>query len=317
MPQLQIPRDQHLLSKSVLKGWADPTTGLLACHNLQYGRSYRYSPAAIAKEPDFIRWNAAEMEGRWNLIENGIPELREAATTGSGLLSARHMDTARQVLALHWARGLTAHELEKRIVPLAIAVTKREMVREQPEKLAAAFYQRYRLHPAGPEALGYYATHDLEISTSALEQSFAERVWDNYGQAYALLSNMGIQVWHAPPGTELLLSDIGALTLDPAKPLGGPLHGVRWHDAKTIYMPLGPSVVIAAGDPPRREILPLEVVWDLNERMLWSSMAHVAHRQDPSLEEWIRDAWRRRPQRRGIDEKATPEQVPAQITGRR
>lgn len=296
MPQLQIPRDQHLLSKAILKGWADPTTGLLAWHSLQYGRSYRYSPEAIAKEPDFIRWNAVEMEGRWNLIENGIPELREAAPTGSGLLSARHMDMARQVLALHWARGLTAHELEKRMVPLAVALTKREMLRDQPDKLAAAFYQRYRIYPAGPEALGYYATHDLEISTSALEQSFANRVQENFDTATALLRNFGIQVWHAPPGTEFFLSDVGALTLDPAKPLCGPLWGVRWHDAKTIFMPLGPTVVIAAGDPLRREILPAEIVLDVNLRTVWSSIAHVAHRQDPVLEAWIREAWNRRPQ---------------------
>jgi hypothetical protein len=275
---------------------------MLGWYNLRVGKSYAKAPTAVAKGRDFIAVGAGaeELERRWKVIEDRIPALRDAIEHGVGPLSSADQDIARQVIALHWARGKTAVELEKVMVPLAVGVARRELVERQPDVVTEAFYQRYRVvPPAGRGPLDYYVEQNIEFSTEAHEQSFAARVVHNFETAVAGLARFQIEVWEAAPDTEFVLSDIGALTVDPTKTLGGPLHGVPWSSAVTVLLPMSPRFLIAAGNTSRRGQLGGDEMSKANSVMVWSSVENVVHRVDPVIEALVRDTWARRPQARG------------------
>jgi hypothetical protein len=63
MPAIRTPRDQHLISKTVMRPWADPSPGLLGWYSLRFGKSYAKAPTAVAKERDFIAAGVGELEG--------------------------------------------------------------------------------------------------------------------------------------------------------------------------------------------------------------------------------------------------------------
>lgn len=302
MPTIQTTRDQHLISRTVMRPWADPATGMLGWYTLRFGKSYVRAPEAVAKKRDFVAVAAgvAELEERWRVIENRVPALRDAIEHGIGPLSSADQDVARQVIALHWARGNTAVVLEKAMVPLAVKVARRELVERQPDIVADAFFQRYRVvPPAGRGALDFYVERNIEFSTDVHEQDFAARVVFNYETAVRRLARSQIEVWEAAPDTEFVLSDIGALTVEPTKTLGGPLHGVPWSSAITVLLPMSPHFLIAAGATSRRGQLSDDEMSKTNSVMVWSSVENVVHRVDPKIEALVRDTWARRPQARG------------------
>jgi hypothetical protein len=205
------------------------------------------------------------------------------------------------VIALHWARGKTALVLERAIVPLAVSVARRDLVDTQPNVVTEAFFQRYRIvPPAGREALVYYVEQNIELSADVHERDFATRVVSNFESAVRRLAASQIEVWEAAPDTEFILSDIGALTVDPTKTLGGPLYGVPWSSATTVLLPMSPRFLIAAGTTSRRRQLSDDEMSKTNSVMVWSSIENVVHRLDPAIESLVRDTWARRPQARGI-----------------
>ena len=296
MPQTQLPRKQHLISSTVLKAWMLPGTRQLAWHNLEISRCQPKSPDVVAHEQDFIAVDHLQMEQRWAAIEEHIPEL-VAAVAGTGSLTTTMEDIARQVIALHWARSRTPHELEKRLAPLARSVVIEDMIREQPELLVRAFQQQFGgLVPVGPEALRYFAEHHLQPDPTGMHRSFRDRVIENFDTVLADLANRRIYIWDAAAGSEFVLSDIGVLTVSSDSRVAGPLYGVTWLRAEVVIMPLGPDVMIATGSIAGRMRLTVEQTLRLNTLMVQSSVRHVAHRSG-GLCDWIDATWQARPLR--------------------
>ena len=296
MPQTQLPRKQHLISSTVRKAWMLPGTRQLAWHNLEI----RQVPAQVTgcggARADFIAVDHLQMEQRWAAIEEHIPEL-VAAVAGTGSLTTTMEDIARQVIALHWARSRTPHELEKRLAPLARSVVIEDMIREQPELLVRAFQQQFGgLVPVGPEALRYFAEHHLQPDPTGMHRSFRDRVIENFDTVLADLANRRIYIWDAAAGSEFLLSDIGVLTVSSDSRVAGPLYGVTWLRAEVVIMPLGPDVMIATGSIAGRRSLTVEETEKLNTLMVQSSVRHVAHRPGASCT-WIDATWQARPRR--------------------
>jgi hypothetical protein len=285
----QVPHKQHLISQALLRAWVDPATGQLSCYDVRYRKSSARTTAQVGYVADFIKDDAAAIaaEQRWAEIENEIPGTLGAVLAGEGLVTDEVGASIRRMIALHWARSETALGADELMRDQAIAATKRRMVEELRPQMAVDFYRERKIYPVGDGALQYHAEHSLNLDEAQLDRMFAERVHENYDQALALLQPHAIEIIEAPEGSEFVLSDIVSLTLSKDKAYGGPLRGIRWDEATTIMLPLGPHHLATMGPKPIRTTLEPGQVEQTNRAQVWSSVKRVMYRPNPDMDAWI------------------------------
>ena len=276
-----------------MRAWCDPLSGLVAWHDVRAGLVRHRRPRRIEFERDLLPPETTErLEREWSALETPIPALLAAIEQGTDGLDDEEEQAAREILALHFGRSRTAVVLEERLTPLAEAAIRMQMLRDEPAKLAAGMFAATGIVPVGPEALVSYAQRHLRPDPAALKRGLGARLEENVQRARAAMATNRIEVMEAATGSEFVLSDVAAMTVKVGQRLGGPLYGVTFSDASTVVLPLSPRYAIAAGPASKRIQLASEHVRVLNETFVMSSHAHVIHRPDHVLEEWVRGIWR-------------------------
>lgn len=276
MPSGEPYQRQHLVSKVLLEQFADPHLGVL---DVTTGTLFPGSPKSEGWQRGFIAHEAAAAERRWDQIERRVPAVLQALADREPL-EGDILDTLKDVFALHWARGFVL-----KVIHELFAL----YLEEHPELVTDVtdedFYDRYKLYPAGPGALGAMRR---EVMDAALElhdepRFFAERVHENFDLTRRKLKDMRMDIG-IPEEGEFLISDRPATTKKHGHDGVGPLQGVPWREADAAVMPLAPSLQMAPTDGPGGYFeIPRAAVCELNRLQVMSAGRHVYLRPGSGL----------------------------------
>jgi len=172
------PHEIHVVSRVLLRRFADPATRKLAGYHLASRKEYEKSPRSVGWVEQFIKYRPEETEAeRKTTVEDRLNDAFEALDNGTIFCHPAHVDTIKGCMALHWARSKAYKELHESLLEAGRQWHKQHWREQYPQLLAAAFVSKYGLYPAGPEALDHI--HDLLYEPPAIIASgefFASRV---------------------------------------------------------------------------------------------------------------------------------------------
>ncbi|MEX0664747.1 MAG: DUF4238 domain-containing protein [Acidimicrobiia bacterium] len=289
-PSLEI-RDQHLISKVLLKQWA--RGGVLSRVSLRFGTVQKRSPKAEGFEPWYVRGHeSVRLEQVWKTTEDRVPEALAAATAGTLFQSRTNIGVIKDLLALHavrsrqmadmWQRSLARSEHKTRIASLL------ELISDE-EVLAAHFRARTGLEPGGSATLiaeRDYLLDELELRLGRGGAGFASALEEQFQQMRDYLAVRGLEIGIAQT-SELVIGDNPALTYDKDNGKIGFLQGARLGEADSFVLPLGPQHVVGGGgDNVYRELQEHAVAF-LNEMQLLGSQRRVYCTPDGSGLDWV------------------------------
>lgn len=273
-------RRQHVISKVLLKRFADGSDDdpRLVGYNLHYGASKHYSITSVGYIEDFIPHDSEAAEAAWGSIETNVHPALEALEASTAELTGTHVETLKQLIALHYIRRNVIMDLAKGVYG---------NVREG--RLRALTTEKWRLEPVGLEHLGRIpkTDNDIEEVTRWLGEKYDEfeaellsgAIINAVRVAAPALENSHLQIWRAGEG-EFLISDQGVLTLDRhAEPVrtGGLTRNF------THLLPIGRGTQIALAPRPLEVTLTGEQVNELNRLHLRIADRFVYYHPDSGL----------------------------------
>lgn len=291
---------QHIVSKVLLKGFSIPPRKgkghRLTPYNLgrQGGvQPHEMKPRGLrecGKVTDFITYASRSAEELWHTVENDLPGAREAARKGLLHENEVHVRTIKDALALHLVRSQRYMEMHTQAVEDVVTQLLARFHIDHGGLLAQEFIHRYGLYPAGSESLEIILDKPIadwrELAASgaiarvSIESMF-HRVRDIFHREWE------VEVWHASPGAELLVSDSPCVTLQYADDHKSIRANVAIGDAHLVVLPIAADCLIALGPKPKDDILgPTEV--DLFNRIqVLSGYDYVYYRPNSGLERFV------------------------------
>ena len=260
-------RNQHVVSRVILKGFAAPGDGgkgwQLTPFDLRLGGEEKSRGLrGCGRVPDFLQCATESAEQLWNEVENRLGSAVKAARDGHLHDDDSHVSAIRDGIALHLVRSLRYLEINHAAVAQAIENVSRAAPVARRALLEAEFRRRHRLVPAGPEALAtllegtFTQWRSLDqrgvIARAGIEVMF-RRVRD-------ALRLQEVEIWHVPPGHELLISDSPAVAFRYSSDHTTIQANVAVGDASGIALPLARDCLAAIGANPKdEELLPCTV----------------------------------------------------------
>jgi hypothetical protein len=272
-------KDQHVVSKVLLKGFATPGAKgggwQLTPYDVRNRRQLKpHGLRACAKAEHFLAFASASAERHWKTVEDNLGSAVAAARDGGLFRAPKLLYVIKDAVALHLARSHRYMAVHNESVAQTAEEVRQETLRTRTSMLRTEFRRRYGLTPAGPEALGLIVDKPiaewLELhAQGALARVSMEEMFERTREA---LRPLGLEVCHTAPGQELLISDSPAHTVQYADGESATLN-VPIGDAHTIVMPVSADCAVAIGSEDTEAQLPPEAAKRLN---LWQVL--VAHR---------------------------------------
>ncbi|WP_327301848.1 DUF4238 domain-containing protein [Streptomyces goshikiensis] len=149
---------QHVISQVLLKRFATPfgSNGLkLLPFNLDHpNRVHKLaSPRECGKVKHFARFASASLEQVWGRLETRIPDAAVAVARGDVFDNEQHVQTLKDLIALHLVRSLNFRDVHERIFTKIYTEQRTALLTDQSDLLRLAVLQRSGLHLAGPQGL--------------------------------------------------------------------------------------------------------------------------------------------------------------------
>jgi hypothetical protein len=234
----------HLVSQVVLRRFCDDTNNLSAC-SLKYGRTFRTGPKGVCYSTDIDQADPVGSEQLWKTVEDRLPEALDAVEAGTVLKDPGLSNVLRECLALHWARSRTLISMYEQALPRILDRQEREMWAD-PDLVSVFRDQHHGLWPAGPAGLMEAARGVRErVEKNFKESGFVgSRFLANFYEAKSRADGVSLQIG-VSRGTGFLIGDAPAQSLKTGHRGVGPLGGVPWGEANTVFMPLGPHHVMS------------------------------------------------------------------------
>ncbi len=138
----QAYRRQHLVTKAILRQFADPIDGKVECYDIRSDELRRDSPGDVCWFEFFIRDEARESERLWGDYERRLGYLYSALASDELLDNERAMNTVRAILALHAARSHTVAQIAETATRWSKERVARELVINKPNDLAEQIRSR-------------------------------------------------------------------------------------------------------------------------------------------------------------------------------
>jgi hypothetical protein len=237
--------NQHTVSQVLLRrfsGHRGSATGLES-YSVKYGLSKRlYSPKSIGKAKDFVKIDSDETERLWQKTETYMHDALKAVDAGTVLSSPAHVQTIKDAIALHFARGKEVLEAEHL---LWTSVTDPESpqwsaINVDPISLFRARHNG--LFPPSIQAAKEIVATDIQAHIKKMyDDGFITRlkIVDNFEKARDLARQAALQIVTAKKG-EFVIGDSPTLTIDWHQQRVGVLDRVSFGGADTVILPLGP-----------------------------------------------------------------------------
>ena len=212
---MQVPRNQHVVSRVVLKAFAP--RGLIVRRDLRLGQEKPKSTKVVARQRDFVRPEfARSIEGRWSKTETRVPEATKAVLNGTMFDRPDLVNVLYETIALHLVRSTAYQNVHQATVRVLLEENRAALHRTAPDFLDQWYHARCGLISTGREARDLLLDDLFSSFTEASESGelFAERLEEFYDSILPLLKGKGLEIGIAPAGHEFLIGDIPALTLD-------------------------------------------------------------------------------------------------------
>jgi hypothetical protein len=285
---------QHVISQVVLRKFVEevpPRGRVLAQYYLADGRVDETGTRGVGVVDDFVPVDSEATERLWQEVEDRLNRAVAAALNGTALGNPTHVSTLRNVVALHFVRNpqtLTVHNQS-----FADTLDRYLDQAAQTPFAAEAFYRRYGLVAAGPEALrlGAEASQERLVTLHREGGLFRLSVQRLYEKVCDRFDTKGVEILTPASATkEFLLGDVPAITVA-ATGAFGLSQGVTIDDADKIVMPLTPRLLVAIGPPTASRTISDDEVDSYNEMQVREARGYVMYRPGANLAATIA-AWR-------------------------
>ncbi|MEV5295539.1 DUF4238 domain-containing protein [Streptomyces sp. NPDC053741] len=274
---------QHVISKVLLKRFATPfgSQGLkLVPFNLDHpDRLHKMaSPRECGKVPHFARFASASLEQVWGKLETRIPDTARAVDRGDVFQHAQHVQTLKDLIALHLVRSLNYRNVHERIFTNVYTETRTVLLTDKSDLLRRAVLQRSGLHLSGPQGLAAAADQILSPHLANFENGadFRARIENTFAKAKEMISDAGLEIL-VPASGEFLLGDTPALAIQQSE--NRTAFNVAIGDSTAIVLPFGPRHLLV-GRTPRNgmSIATEETVGFLNRLQIEAAQQRVYFR---------------------------------------
>ena len=287
--------EQHLISKVLLKRFADPSgphQGLICPFRLEYPRARHRLLGAdgCAKVDNFVAWASASVERLWKETEDRLQDALAATDAGTLFDNAGHASAIRSAIALHFARSKAAQVIHSRVWAETVERGRRRWLTEHRQLLAYWFYREKGLYPVGDESLAIFADELMRLSLSLADSGalWRERVESLYLNARAMTGFAGLEILTPAGDEEFLIGDVPALTIRAGHAGVGVLGGVALAEAGSVLLPLGPRHVAALGRADTTIYLTPDQVAGVNALQLQAAIDYVYLRPGSPLMDTVR-----------------------------
>ncbi|MFF7459369.1 DUF4238 domain-containing protein [Kitasatospora sp. NPDC008115] len=210
---------QHVISKVLLKRFAVPfgSAGLkLVPFDLNHpDRLHKLAGLReCGKVDNFARFASASLEQVWGRLETRIPPAARAVERGDVFQHDQHVQTLKDLIALHLVRSLNYRKVHNRIFTKVYAEHRTSLLTAKSDLLRLAVLQRSGLHLAGPQGLAAAADQILRPHLDNFENGadFRARIEDTFAKAKEMISGAGLEIL-VPAAGEFLLGDTPALAI--------------------------------------------------------------------------------------------------------
>jgi hypothetical protein len=269
--EIQPVKDQHVVSKVVLKGFASPPAGRQGWQLARYdkARQRELDPKglnACGKVVGFIQYASGSAEALWQEVENRLDAAIKSAEAGTLHENEAHVKTIKDGIALHLVRTPHYRRLHESSFVEAMSAVRKDMLENKQVMLAEEFRRRYGLEPAGVEALDVLL-HEYFDKWTEYERSgqlLRVSLEQNFYRVRSVLDELAVEVAHVPLGKELIISDAPAFTFQHNAD-GEMALRMAVGDSHGIAMPITSRCFVAIGPEPKEAELSANMVDRLNQ----------------------------------------------------
>jgi hypothetical protein len=240
---------------------------------------------------DFIMYAAQSAELAWQVVEDRLPQAITAARTGvlHTSPSSDLRDTITDAVALHFVRNPRLLREESRLTAQATSEVRTLTLLEREAQLRAEFVRRYKLLPAGPQALEAVLDDAMtpwreHIKSGALTRVTLESLFERIRDG---LRGMPIEVWHVPRGNELLISDNAAFTFAYSDSNSKITMNMAFGDSHGAALPIARDCLVAIGAAAKDDVFPADKVDLFNELQVRNADEYVYFRPGSGLETFV------------------------------
>lgn len=289
--------DQHVVSKVVLKRFAARAgqhKGLIVPFNLDYpqARHAPRGPDGCGKIKNFVPVASASLEQVWKPTEDALHDVFKSLDESRLFEEPAHLAVIKDAIALHYVRSTKVRDIHQTIFDNVSSVTRGWWLNERRPLLDHAYYERYRLYPAGEQTREAFIDEVMEPFSTAAESGalFRARVEEIFAIARAMPSKFGGVEIVQPEEGEFLIGDVPALTVRHDQLTVGVRAGIALGDANTVIFPLGPHHLAALGPANQIGTVPKRTVDRLNAMQVEAAHRYVYFRPGSGLDETVRTA---------------------------
>jgi hypothetical protein len=302
-PTSSDPRKQHVITRALLKGFAEPGTA---------GKGWTLTPYDVVNQRllkptglrgcgfvlDFIMYAAQSAESTWKSVEDDLPAAIGAARAGNlhRAENSRLRDTITDAIALHYVRAPRLRQQHSELTEKVTHAVRARTLTQRPAALEREFFKRTGLMPAGPEALDAVLDDVMRPWRDSVERGALARVSlvSLFERISAGLRGLPIEVWHTAPGSELLISDNAAFTFAFSPDGTSAETNMAFGDSQGAALPIARDCLVAIGSTPRDELLPSGTASLLNELQVCNADTYVYFRPGSNLATFVDRAVRTR-----------------------
>ena len=292
-------RNQHVVSKVILKGFAAPGSRgagwRLTPFDLRLGQEQKpRGLGGCGRVPNFLTFASESAEQLWKSVEDQLHNAIGTARAGNLHDQSAHAEAITDCIALHLVRSIRYLELHRSIIAKSTESVRQSAMHSKKAMLQSEFRRRYGLEATGPEALAIIMEDPISKwqaldKRGALIRTSMETMFRRVRDA---LRAQAVEVWHVPRGYELLISDSPAVAF---RYLAGNTSiepNVAIGDSDSIVLPLARDCLVAIGPEAKdSELLPDQVSF-FNRLQIETSHRHVYYHPGGGLREFVQAALR-------------------------
>jgi len=286
---------KHLVSRVLLRRFPNhPPTGPVGVLDLDTLVLEQKSLRRLGGVEDASTAEPDQYERVWSdEVEVRLPHAFSRLDAGETALfgDPAAVETIKNAVALHWARGFAIQSYLQAEIP--------RRADEATARLLEQFSADEALHAL--TGVHVQAINPEQLVQERVRQEFEERFQEthftdeqfltHYRTGQQKVAPYTLEVWHSPT-EDFLIADVPVVAYDKDTDRVGIAQGVSWDKADALYMVLGPHHVVALSQTPRWHEADSRMVEALNVFQVRGAVSEVYFRPASGLGALIAEALR-------------------------